>query len=166
MKKTKQQLVVKIRIWLSLFTIGLILSGLTAFPLQTELDLLARQLGTSRPDSGFTFWIVTVRDGLQETYSKFPWMGYGTDWLAFAHIVIAIFFIGPLRDPVRNIWVVEAGMIACALVIPLALICGQIRGIPIYWRLIDCSFGVIGFVPIWKCRKNIIKLENNCLEGQ
>jgi hypothetical protein len=59
-------------------------------------------------------------------------LAYGTDWLAFAHLVIAIAFLGPLKDPVRNIWVVEFGMIACLLVIPLALICGPIRGIPFY----------------------------------
>ena len=35
------------------------------------------------------------------------------------------------------------------LVVPLALICGPIRGIPFYWRLIDCSFGVLGIVPLW-----------------
>jgi hypothetical protein len=59
-----------------------------------------------------------------------------------------LFFIGPLIDPVRNIWVLRAGQIACAAVIPLALICGAIRGIPIYWRLIDCSFGVFGIIPL------------------
>jgi hypothetical protein len=32
-----------------------------------------------------------------------PWLAYGTDWLAFAHIVIAVFFIGPFVDPVQNI---------------------------------------------------------------
>jgi hypothetical protein len=76
-------------------------------------------------------------------------MFYGTDWLAFGHLMIAIAFIGPLRDPVRNIWVVEFGMIACVLVIPAALICGFVRGIPFFWRLIDCSFGVFGIVPLY-----------------
>jgi hypothetical protein len=36
------------------------------------------------------------------------------------------------------------------------MICGQVRGIPFYWRLIDCSFGVIGAVPLiyafWQIR--------------
>ena len=39
-------------------------------------------------------------------------------------------------------------MIACALVIPAALIMGAIRNIPIWWRLIDCAFGVVGIVPL------------------
>ena len=73
---------------------------------------------------------------------------YGTDWLAFAHLVIAVAFVGPLRDPVKNVWVVEWGMIACLSVIPLALICGPIRGIPFCWQIIDCSFGVVGVIPL------------------
>jgi len=86
-------------------------------------------------------------------------MAYGTDWLAFAHLVIAVAFWGPLKDPVRNIWVIEFGMIACVLVIPLALIAGPIRGIPFFWQLVDCSFGVFGIIPLWLCRRDILRLE-------
>ena len=39
-------------------------------------------------------------------------------------------------------------MIACILVIPLALIAGPIRGIPFGWQLLDASFGVFGIVPL------------------
>ena len=46
-------------------------------------------------------------------------------------------------------------MIACALVIPLALIAGLIRGIPFFWRVIDCSFGVVGIIPLWLARRAI-----------
>jgi hypothetical protein len=49
----------------------------------------------------------------------------------------------------RAIGLFIAGLIlACALVIPLALVAGAVRGIPFYWRLIDCSFGVFGVVPL------------------
>ena len=65
--------------------------------------------------------------------------------------MIAMFFIGPFRDPVRNAWVLRCGLVACAGVIPLALICGHIRGIPLQWRLIDCSFGIIGAIPLLYC---------------
>lgn len=154
----------RIRILLIGFIIGLILSGLTAFPLQKELDILASLLGASANSlpsqySGLLYWIVTVRNGLRATYVNYPFMAYGTDWLAFAHIVIAVNFYGPLRDPVRNIWVINFGLIACAGVIPLALICGPIRGIPFYWQLIDCSFGVVGFIPLWICRNYILEYE-------
>jgi len=138
----------KIRTVLLLFIIGLVLSGLTAFPLETELKFVAGLLPA--PDQcALSAWIHRVRDALVETNAKYPFLAYGTDWLAFAHLVIAIAFIGPLRDPVRNIWVIQFGLIACVAVIPLALIAGPIRGIPFGWRLIDCSFGVFGFIPLW-----------------
>ena len=50
------------------------------------------------------------------------------------------------------------GMIACMLVVPLALICGPLRGIPFFWRLIDCSFGILGFIPLWMARKDIQRI--------
>lgn len=148
----------KCRLVLGLFVLALIVSGLTAFPLQRELELLSQPI-EPEAHSGFGLWILTVRDGLQATYAKYPWVAYGTDWLAFAHIAIAVFFIGPLIDPVRNVWVLKAGLIACVLVIPLALICGSIRQIPVGWRLIDCSFGVFGAVPLCYCLKLAIRLE-------
>jgi hypothetical protein len=115
--------------------------------------------------TGLLHWILRVREGLIETNDRFPFMAYGTDWLAFGHIVIALAFIGPLRDPVRNRWIIEWGMLACLLVIPLAFICGPIRGIPIYWRLIDCSFGVFGIIPLWVCRSYIVRLETANQQG-
>jgi hypothetical protein len=92
---------------------------------------------------------------------------YGYDWLAFAHFVLAILFIGPYRDPVKNIWVIEFGMIACVLIIPLAMIAGPARGIPLGWRLIDCSFGVFGFIPLWICytqTKKIISAQHQTIK--
>ena len=73
-------------------------------------------------------------------------------------LVIAIVFIGPLRDPLKNVWVVEFGMIACALVVPFALVMGGVRGIPLGWRLIDCSFGIFGILPLWFCRRLVKQL--------
>jgi hypothetical protein len=68
-------------------------------------------------------------------------------------------FYGVYRDPVRNIWVVEFGMIACVGIIPLALICGPIRGIPSWWTVIDMSFGVFGIIPLYALRRMIKRLE-------
>ena len=156
MKDKEAAIIRRLRVVLGLFILALVLSGVTAFPLQQELELLAKARGIDRmaprePANAFDRWILTVRDGLSESYARHPWLAYGTDWLAFAHIVIAVFFIGPLIDPVRNIWVSKAGIIACMLVLPLALICGPIRQIPFGWRLIDCSFGIFGFVPLYYC---------------
>lgn len=153
----------KYRLSLGLFVFGLVVSGVTAFPLQLELDFLvaALKIESSSTRTGFEQWILTVRDGLKETYAKYPWMGYGTDWLAFGHLIIALFFIGPFQDPVRNEWVLKVGLVACALVIPLALICGPIRHIPVGWRLIDCSFGVIGALPLLYCLRLSRKLRQH-----
>jgi hypothetical protein len=149
----------RIRWLLVLFIVGLVVSGVTAFPIETELRWLTRVLGADAADGGVLRWLVTVRDGVIATNRAYPFLAYGTDWLAFAHLVIAGLFIGPLRDPVRNVWVVEWGMIACITVVPLALIAGPIRGIPFYWRLIDASFGVIGIIPLWLCLRDIRRLE-------
>ena len=143
---------------------GLVLSGVTAFPLETELRWLASFLHLSwlepfAQSSRLLPWVERVSAGLTETNTRFPFLAYGTDWLAFAHIVIAVAFIGPYVDPVRNKWVITFGLIACAGVIPLALIAGQVRGIPFAWRLIDCSFGVLGCIPLLLCRQSILAIE-------
>lgn len=153
----------RIRWLLTGFVVGLIISGLTAFPLEWELKTAAKILGatpatTIDNTTGLLHWIIRVRDGLVDTYARYPFIAYGTDWLAFAHIVIGVAFIGPLRNPVKNIWVIEWAIVACVLVIPLALICGPIRGIPFYWRMIDCSFGVVGIVPLLIARSYILEL--------
>ncbi|MBT2517610.1 hypothetical protein J7E29_09220 [Streptomyces sp. ISL-90] len=44
---------------------------------------------------------------------------------------------------------IQFGFIACLGIIPLALIAGGIRGIPLGWQLIDISFGVLGAVPLY-----------------
>jgi len=72
--------------------------------------------------------------------------------------MIALVFIGAWRDPVRNLWLFEFGLIACALVIPYALVCGAFRGLPFWWRLIDCSFGLLGAIPLWLGRRAALRL--------
>jgi hypothetical protein len=151
--------------WLTwMFIIGLVVSGATAIPLRWEVDRLAEFLGVADQSSGdavsgLARWILRVREALRDTDARYPFMAYGTDWLAFGHFVIAVAFIGALRDPVRNMWLFTFGMIACALIVPYAFIFGGIRGIPIGWRLIDCSFGVIGIIPVWCCRRWVQEIE-------
>ena len=146
----------EIRRWLIIFMVSLFLSGLTAIPLETELEFVSGffPLGSSIGD-----WIDKVYTGLHETNKKYPFLAYGYDWLAFAHFVLAILFIGPFKNPVRNKWVIEFGMIACVLIIPFALIAGHYRGIPFWWRLIDCSFGFIGLIPLSVCLTKINQLD-------
>lgn len=147
---------------LSFFIVALAVSGLTAVPLQWEISVLhdlfseGTALGMQLP--ALASWLSFIYKGILSVSREYPFIIYGIDWLAFAHIVIAIAFLGPLRDPVRNIWVVEFGMIACVLIIPTALIFGSLRGIPFFWQMIDCSFGVFGIVPLYIVRSDIRRL--------
>ncbi|MEU9981276.1 hypothetical protein [Streptomyces sp. NPDC050856] len=155
----------RIRAWLAFFIVCLVLSGATAFPLVTEMRFAEGALTTWAAPVAETFpglleWVGRVRAGLDAADARHPFLLYGTDWLAFAHLVIAVAFYGPYRDPVRNIWVVEFGMIACAGIVPLALICGPIRGIPFWWSLIDMSFGVFGVIPLLVVHRLIKRLES------
>ncbi|MFC8225846.1 hypothetical protein [Streptomyces sp. NPDC057287] len=161
---SERALLRRIRVWLVVFIVCLVLSGLTAFPLVTELhwaDDLLNASASPVPEHfpALAEWITRVRTGLDEADANYPFVLYGTDWLAFAHLVIAVAFYGPYRDPVRNIWVIEFGMIACAGIIPLALICGPIRDIPFWWTVIDMSFGVFGVIPLLVVHRMIKRLE-------
>jgi len=131
----------RIRIWLAIFIAGLVLSGLTAFPLAMEMRWLVSVVHASWLEAvaqsvGLLAWVERVHGALAETDARYPF-----------------------RDPVRNKWVITFGLIACAGVIPLAIIAGQVRGIPLGWRLIDCSFGVGGSVPLLICRRCIAAME-------
>jgi len=155
-KAEVHQLTRRFRFILLFFIAALVASGLTAIPLRWELDVLASLFGIDPQTdpatlTGLSHWIATVRNGLDATYGSYPFMAYGTDWLAFAHVIIAVFFLGPLIKPGSNDWVLVAGMIACVLVIPFALLMGGLRGIPVGWRWIDCSFGFFGFFPLLYC---------------
>jgi hypothetical protein len=154
----------QIRVCIAIVIVSLLLSGITAFPLQAEVHWLAPLLSSQslQPfahSTGLLQWLQRVDTALTTNGAQYPFLAYGTDWLAFAHLVIAIAFIGPYIDPVRNKWVITFGLIACAGVIPLALIAGPIRGVPLGWSLIDCSFGIFGSIPLFICRRSIGALE-------
>lgn len=146
----------KIRIVLATFIALLLLSGVTAFPIQTEMNFLTNHL------SSFPVflqnWILEVATVTKATPNL---MFYGTDWLAFAHIIIALFFMPVFTDPVKHKANIIIGMIACLAVFPLAFICGPIRGIPFFHQLIDCSFGVGGILLLYYVIRQINVLEKN-----
>jgi hypothetical protein len=146
MKRTKE--LKKIRIALLFFIVALFLSGATAIPIDSELQFL---LNHTPANTYLQDWLSKVLSAYTLTKQQYSFLLYGYDWLAFAHFVLAILFIGPYKNPVRNIWVIEFGLIACLLVIPFAFIAGHFRGIPVGWRLIDYSFGVFGFALLWYC---------------
>lgn len=151
-----------IRVWLAIVILGLFLSGVTAFPLQHELDFVVRiaaHLNLAEHAPALNDWFLRVDHALADTNARYPFLAYGTDWLAFAHIVIAVLFVGPYLDPIRNKWVITWGLINCVGIFFLALIAGPIRGIPVYWRLIDCSFGAVCGAILLLIRSKIRLLE-------
>ncbi len=150
--------------WLTvLFIVGLFLSGVTAIPIETEVRWLVEWTGARAPSTEASTWAIWLRkidDALTDTGHRYPFIAYGGDWLAFGHFMIALAFVWAWRDPVRHRWLFDYGLIACALVIPYALAMGAVRGIPLWWRLIDCSFGVFGAIPLWICRRDARALES------
>src|SRR5690349_13518117 len=90
----------QVRVIIIFFIVGLVLSGITAFPIQWQLSLAHEWITSWGWNNTLSEWLDRVYQGVTESYSKYPFIAYGTDWLAFAHLVIAVVFIGPLRDPV------------------------------------------------------------------
>ncbi len=75
MNRAEPLLTRRYRLALGLFIVGLILSGVTAFPLLAELRLLASWLGiTNAADyqnlTGLQHWIAYVFFGLEQTYTN------------------------------------------------------------------------------------------------
>jgi len=84
---------------------------------------------------------------------------YGLDWLGYAHIIIALAFIGPWRDPIKNIWVIEFGIIVSLLTLPVAFILGYQSEMPILWSLIDYIFGIVSAALLLYIKHLINQLE-------
>jgi len=151
MQKNVDRLI-HVRILTLFYILALVLSGITAFPLFWETKILCQWFGEGTYAGGrfpgLACWLGYIHEGIAYNATHYPFYAYGTDWLAFSHIVIAVFFVGVLIDPARNIWIVKAGLCACLLVPVLAFSCGRLRGIPLYWQLIDSSFGVFGSIPL------------------
>jgi len=160
------RLLSRIRGWTWFLIVGLALSGLTAIPIQSEVALGRALLGDDMSLGGrlpvdVVAWLRTLDDGIGLTSRRAPFMFYGTDWLAFGHLMIALVFVGALGDPVRNRWVYRFGMMASVLVPVWAAVFGHLRGIPIWCRFVDASFGVVAFFPSWLCHRWTAELERS-----
>jgi len=143
----------QIRFWLILFFLGILFGLHTVVFAEVETAFFAKHLGrgaameTTLPV--VSDWIEQLHVSVSETYEKHPAIAYCMDWLSYACIVFAIFIIGAIKDPVRNIWIIQVYMIACVLAFLLPFIVGPMRQIPVFWRFLDCSFGLIGFIILW-----------------
>ena len=147
----------KIKIAIIITIIGLLLNGISAIPLISELNILL-----SKPDALPVFlrdWWLYVNKGVHETTRNYPFMRYGFDWLAFAHFLIAIAFIGPLKDPIKNEWIISWGMIASILSALMAFGWERLRGIPLWWSCIDAAIAIAAFILLWFCSRWIQQLK-------
>ncbi len=147
-------LIARIRLCLAIVMVALLLSGITAFPLIHEsqwlLDHLARTAHFA-PGSPLFAWILRVHLALVATSISAPFLAYSTDGLALAHLLFAILFLGPYRDPVRNRWVIHFGLISCVGLLLLAFLAGPIRQIPLFWRWVDAAFAILYALPLLLC---------------
>ena len=148
----------QIRLLTVFFIAVLIISGVTAFPVYTELQWIISAKIFSK-DSALQQWLNHVFVGVKYMHDQYPFIFYGFDWLGFAHLAIAVLFIGVYKHPVHNKWIVQWAMIICISVLPLAFIAGSIRGIPLFHILIDSSFGLIGLIPLRIMQVKIIELK-------
>lgn len=139
---------------------GLFISGVTVWPAIPELKLGVKILETiGDPVSELQRFTIQVIDGLEAVKRDHHFLMYGYDWLAFAHICLAILFAGAAKDPVRNKWIVQCGLIMCALIPVLAGICIPWRGIPGYWFFIDFAFAPAAALPLFIALRDIKKEE-------
>ena len=154
--KIKAKLTGRVRLCIWIMIVGLAISGITAFPIETELGMLIRSAPIN--NGVLQTWLDNVYGAVRYVNITYPYLSYGTDWLAFAHVMLAVLFIGPLKNPLKNNWVIEFGLIAAISIFPLAFIAGEVRGIPVFWRLIDCSFGLFALIPLTIAYRAVKKL--------
>jgi len=151
------------RCMLAVVAFGLLVSGVTIWPALTELKTAVHYVwGDGPPDGVLHAFVLRAIEGLEKVESEYPFLLYAHDWLAFAHIGLAILFAGAIRDPVRNIWVVQYGLIMCILVPVLEGICIPIRGLPLRWFWIDFAFAPGAGLPLWVALRDIKRVEAFC----
>jgi len=145
---------------LAIVAFGLLVSAITVWPAVAELKWAVRVVwGDAEPAGTLHRFVLQVIEALEAVEADYPFLLYAHDWLAFAHIVLAILFAGAIRDPVRNVWIVQCGLIMCLLVPVLAAICVPIRGLPPVWFWIDAAFAPAAGLPLWIAWRDIRRAE-------
>lgn len=149
---------------LGIVVFGLVVSAVTVWPAVRELKMAVSIVwGDGESTGALHGFILQAIEGLESVQANYPFMLYAHDWLAFAHIVLAILFAGAIKDPVRNVWIVQCGLIMCVLVPVLAGICIPIRGLPLRWFWIDSTFAPAGALPLWIALRDIRRVEAEML---
>jgi len=145
---------------LAIVAFGLFVSGVTVWPAVPELKLAVSIIwGDAAPTGELHRFILQAIEGLEYVGANYSFMLYAHDWLAYAHIMLAILFAGAIRDPVRNIWIVQCGLIMCVLIPVLGIIAIPIRGLPLFWFWIDLAFAPGAGLPLWIALRDIKQAE-------
>jgi hypothetical protein len=74
--------------------VSLVLSGLSAIPLVWGVDFVVDILEEIEFHSQVFSLMKQVQNVLIFNAEHFPFMAYGKDWLAFAHFLFALLFVG------------------------------------------------------------------------
>jgi len=152
----------KIKTYTALLMAGLVIAGATAFFIPWGVDLIVNH--TPLPEwINQTVWLNYVLNGVIQIDKSYDFIWYGTDWMAFAHLLFAILFYGLYKDPIRNKWLVSFGLVACVAIAPIALGFGHLRGIPLIWQFLDMAFGVIAGALLLRIKSLIQSIEKSTL---
>jgi hypothetical protein len=148
------------RVMLGIVAVGLLLSGVTIWPASWELQTLVDVAWGPGESTGVMHgFILRAIEAIERVGVEYPFLFYAADWLAFAMIVLAILFYGARRDPVRNVWIVQCGLIMCVLVPVLAGVCVPLRGLPLRWFWVDTAFAPAAGIPLWIALRDIRRAE-------
>lgn len=88
--KNPMDLIQQIKRLLILFIVALVISGITAFWLEAEIYFLIENFNFGILINS---WLAKVYHALNQTNNSYPFLIYGYDWLAFGHLIIALFLL-------------------------------------------------------------------------
>ena len=152
----------RIRIMLVIFIIGLGISCQAVIFVRPQLAWFKKYSGpetfVGRNFPSVSEWVSSLHEGFTITYETYPFIEYCMLWLAFAHIVLIIMCVGVVKNPVRNIWIVQGCMISCIMLVPTVLLLGPVFRIPLFHCIIDGLFGLAGIIPLGIVYRDIKRL--------
>jgi hypothetical protein len=126
----------------------LFLSGLIAIPVDQILSSLLKQIYFPSPFMRGLFRLVNALTASKARFSYLSY-GYGFDWLAVSHILLAFLFIVIIQNPLKNTRLLMIGWVGWLVIITTSLVEGLIKGIPFWWQFINYLFGIVGLLVLW-----------------
>jgi hypothetical protein len=126
----------------------MILSGLMAIPIDQQAALFIQHYGHSSSVAGVICHLLDVYSTVKVRHTDLSF-GYGYDWLAVSHVFLGLLFMGIDMRFVRHMKIFEVGFFAYMVIIVVAIIQGIIKGMPVWWQVVNYAFGLAGFLLLW-----------------